>query len=55
MVSQVGFRACRLTEVMSGFMYEIVFSDDRAADDDVNKAVDNIRVQAVKCFIRTRK
>jgi len=36
-------------------MHEIVFSDDRAADDDVNAAVDNIRVQAVKCFIRTCK
>ena len=42
----------RLIEVMRKFVHEMVFSDDRAADNDVDAAVDDIREQAIKCFIR---
>ena len=38
---------------MRKFVYEMVFSDNRAADNDVYTAVDDIRVQAIKRFIRT--
>ena len=38
---------------MRKFVYEMVFSDNRAADDDVDTAVNDIRVQAIKRFIRT--
>ncbi len=40
-------------EVMRNFLYEMVLSNNRAADNDVNAAVDNIRVQAIECLIRT--
>ena len=33
--------------------YEMVFSDNRAADNDVNVAVDDVRMYAIECLIRT--
>ncbi len=47
-LAQVGFRARRLIEVMRNFPYEMVLSNNRVADDDVNAAVDDARVQAIK-------
>ncbi len=38
---------------MRKFLYEMVLSNNKAADNDVNAAVDNVRVQAIECLIRT--
>jgi len=35
-------------------VHEIVYSDDKAADDDADAAVDDICVQAVERLIQTR-
>ena len=36
---------------MRKFLYEMVLSNYRAADNDVNAAVDDVRVQAILCLI----
>ena len=38
---------------MRKFVYEMVFSDNRATHNDVYTAVDDIGVQAIKRFIQT--
>ena len=38
---------------MRNFLYEMVLSNNRAADNDVNAAVDDVRVQAIECLIQT--
>ena len=38
---------------MRNFLYEMVLSNNRAADNDVNAAVDDVPVQAIECLIRT--
>jgi len=35
------------------FLYEMVLSNNRAADNYVYATVDNVRVQAIECLIRT--
>jgi len=52
-LAQVGFRARRLIEVIRNFLYEMVLSNNKAANNDVNAAVDDVRVQAIECLIRT--
>jgi hypothetical protein len=52
-LAQVGFIARRLIEVMMKFVYEMMLSNNRAADNDVNAAADDVRVQAIDCLIRT--
>ena len=52
-MAQVGSRARRLIEVMRNFLYEMVLSNNAADDNDVNAAVDYVRVQAIECLIRT--
>ena len=49
----VGSRARCLIEVMRNFLYEMVLSNNMAADNDVNAAIDDVRVQAIECLIRT--
>ena len=39
--------------VMRNFLYEMVLSNNRAADNDVNAAIDDAGVQAIECLIRT--
>ena len=34
-------------------MHEMVLSDDRAEDNDVNVAVDDVSMYAIECLIRT--
>ena len=38
---------------MRNFLYEMALTNNRAADNDVNAAVDDVRVQAIECLIRT--
>ncbi len=38
---------------MRKFVHEMVPLDDRAADDDVDAAVDDVRMYAIECFVRT--
>ena len=38
---------------MRKFVHEMVLSDDRMADNDVNKAVDDVCMYAIECLIRT--
>ena len=52
-LAQVEFRARRLIEVMMNILYEMVLSNNWAADNDVNAAVDDVRVQAIECLIGT--
>jgi hypothetical protein len=42
----------RLIEVIRNFLYEMVLSNYRAADNDVSAADDDVRVQAIECVIR---
>ena len=51
-MAQVGFRARRLIEVMGKFVHEMVLSDDRAVDNDVNAAVDDVYMYARERFVR---
>ena len=51
-LAQVGFRARRLIEVMRKFVHEMVFSDNRAADNDVNAAVDDVRMYAIERIVK---
>ena len=38
---------------MRKFVHEMVLPDDRAADNDVDAAVDDDRMYAIECFVRT--
>ena len=38
---------------MRKFVHEMVLSDDRAADNDVNAAIDDVCMYAIERFIRT--
>ena len=35
---------------MRNFLYEMMFSNNRAAVNNVNAAVDDVRVQAIECL-----
>jgi hypothetical protein len=38
---------------MRTIMYDMIFSDVRSTDDDVDAAVDDLSVQGKDCFVRT--
>ncbi len=38
---------------MRKFVHEMVLPDDRAADNYANAAVDDVRMYAIECFVRT--